>query len=137
MNLIFHIAAALLLLILLIAYARLRAERELLIQLLQTKAGTRPGRVYVAEQQVFLRRLAQALAIPWEGQLTRKPAQRLDPLPLLDLHLQHGLCGMKAAPDGLELVYTHGSPSSEAHEQLTKALGGTTLRLIAKGDSHA
>lgn len=134
MNLIFHTLAAVALVVLLHALARLRAERDFLRMLAREASQSGgPRRLVVEEPARFLRRFAAAWGLPFEesSPLAGGP-QRIEPTPFLELFLRRGLVLIRCGEAGVELhvVRAEGSLAQDA-EGLSRALGGVSVKILA------
>ena len=133
MNVIFHTVAVLVLMAILVAWTRVRAERDLL-RLLGQELGKRHDtrRVLVDEPARFLRRFARAWGIALEeASPLRSGPQRIEPLPLFELCLQRGLVLIRYRESGIELYVEHaGVPGDAETRRLAEALGGILVKII-------
>ena len=136
MNVIFHTLAAVVLVAILVAWARVRAERDLLRLLGHELAKSgQPKRLLVEEPGRFLRRFAHAWGIAYEEQSPlRAGPQRLEPIPLFELFLHRGLILIRCLESSVELhVERAADPMDAETTRIAAALGGILVKIIPYG----
>lgn len=136
-DLMFHLASALVLVGLVHLAFEYKRQRDLVRELLivQRRANA-VGRVYVEAPAAFLGRMAKALDIDMEGQLDPAVApRRIDAKPFMDLFLQAGIELIRFAGTSIEIrsAAPRGS-EQDWQRRLSDALGdGVSVQLL--GDS--
>ena len=138
MNALFHLAAfvltSLLIYWLLSSLRQTKFLQDLLLSV-ALKQHTRTTRVYVDEPRKFLMKFARALGVPSQGDHWKTlPLRRIEPQPLVELHLRHGLRSIafqySEAASGLKPHLELGLlslPSDDLRALVSSALGADVV----------
>lgn len=136
MNFFIHIAAVIVTVVLVQSYLGLKRRRDFALELLSLFNAARFGqstRVFVDQPQIFLTRFAAAFSIPLS--MTKKlslPFRRLNPVPLVELFLMHGLHEISLSEGEFEDTKSpiinvkfviQSSPTKDLETSLSLALG--------------
>lgn len=125
-NLMFHIGAAMALVLVVHLALEFKRQRDLIRELLAIRRrGDQRARVYVEAPEAFVARLAKALGIEVDGDAgPGLPPRRIDPKALVELHLELGIEHLRWSDATLEIVSRSAtSASSEWQNKLAAALG--------------
>jgi hypothetical protein len=134
MNALFHLAAFVLISLLIYGLLVVLRQKRFLQELLDSTIlarHSRQGRVYVDEPGKFLTKWTQAIGLPLHGEPNKGfPLRRLDPVPLVDLYLTHGVRSLTfgrpdlaSGPECSLQFEVLSSPSEELRVALSCALG--------------
>lgn len=138
MNALFHLAAFVLISLLIYwLLSNLRQTKFLQDLLLSVtlKHHNRTSRVYVDEPRKFLMKFAKAFGVPSQGNYWQPlPLRRIEPEPLVELHLNHGLRSMsfqsseaKSGQKPYLEIEVFSLPPNDLRALVSSALGGDVV----------